>query len=41
LQRDHGVELVRFWQKGYLGIASPYAEEMAAQCDAVINGVGH
>ena len=41
LQRDHGVELVRFWQKSYLGIASPYAEEMAAQCDAVINGVGH
>ena len=41
LQRDHGVELVRFWQKSYLGIPSPYAEEMAAQCDAVINGVGH
>jgi hypothetical protein len=41
LQRDYGVEQVKFWQKSYLGIPSPYAEEMAAQCDAVINGVGH
>jgi hypothetical protein len=41
LQRDHGVEVVRVWQKSYLGIPSPYAEEMAAGCDAVINGVGH
>lgn len=41
LQRDHGVRDVRFWRKSYLGILSPYAQEMAAQCDAVINGVGH
>ena len=41
LQRDHGVAEVRFWQKSYLGVPSPYAEEMAAHCDAVINGVGH
>ena len=41
LQRDYGVEQVRHWQKDYLGIASPYAAEMAAQCDAVITGVGH
>jgi hypothetical protein len=41
LQREHGVAGIRFWQKSYLGIPSPYAEEMAAQCDAVINGVGH
>lgn len=41
LQREHQVAEVKFWQKSYLGIASPYAEEMAAQCDAVINGVGH
>jgi len=40
LRRDYGAD-VRFWRKAYLGIASPYAEEMAAQCDAVINGVGH
>ena len=41
LQREYGVEHVKFWQKSYLGIPSPYAEEMAAQCDGVINGVGH
>ena len=41
LQREHGVAEVKFWQKSYLGVASPYAQEMAAQCDAVINGVGH
>jgi len=41
LKRDHGVAEVKIWQKSYLGIPSPYAEEMASQCDAVINGVGH
>ena len=41
LQREYGVESVTFWQKSYLGIPSPYAEEMAVQCDAIINGVGH
>jgi len=40
LEREHGA-IVKFWQKSYLGIASPYAKEMAAECDAVINGVGH
>jgi hypothetical protein len=41
LQRDYGVAEVKFWQKSYLGVPSPYAEEMAGHCDAVINGVGH
>ena len=41
LEREYGVARVKFWQKSYLGIASPYAQEMAAECDAVINGVGH
>ena len=41
LQRDYGVAEVKFWQKSYLGVPSPDAAEMAAQCDAVINGVGH
>jgi hypothetical protein len=40
LRREHGVE-VTFWRKDYLGRASPYAQEMAANCDAVVNGVGH
>ena len=41
LKAEHGVAEVKFWQKSYLGIPSPYAQEMAAYCDAVINGVGH
>jgi hypothetical protein len=40
LQREHGVQL-QHWRKDYLGRASPYAREMAASCDAVVNGVGH
>jgi hypothetical protein len=40
LQREHGVE-VKFWRKDYLGKPSPFAQEMAAGCDAVVNGVGH
>ncbi len=40
LRREHGAQ-VTFWRKSYLGRASPYAQEMAAGCDAVINGVGH
>ena len=41
LTRDHGVASVTFWRKDYLGVASPFSREMAAQCDAVVNGVGH
>jgi hypothetical protein len=40
LERDYGAR-VRFWRKSYLGIPSPFAKEMAGECDAVINGVGH
>lgn len=40
LEREHGAQ-VKFWQKSYLGVPSPYAQVMAAECDAVINGVGH
>ena len=41
LKRDFGIEIIRFWRKDYLGVPSPFAQEMAAGCDAVINGVGH
>lgn len=40
LQREHGAQ-VKIWRKDYLGKPSPFAKEMAAGCDAVINGVGH
>ena len=41
LEREFNVAEVKLWQKSYLGIPSPYAKAMAAECDAVINGVGH
>lgn len=41
LEREHGAAEIRFWRKEYLGDPSRFALEMAAQCDAVINGVGH
>ena len=41
LEQLHPAATIRTWQKSYLGIASPYAAEMAAECDVVINGVGH
>ena len=41
LGQCHPGASIRTWQKSYLGIASPYADEMAAECDVVINGVGH
>ena len=40
LQREYGVQ-TKIWRKDYLGKPSPFAKEMAASCDAVINGVGH
>ena len=40
LAHDYGAR-VKIWRKDYLGKPSPFAEEMAAGCDAVINGVGH
>src|SRR5689334_5125714 len=40
LEREYGAQ-VKFWRKSYLGIPSPFAQEMAMECDAVINGVGH
>jgi hypothetical protein len=41
LRRDYKPREVRFWRKRYLGIPAPFTADMAAGCDAVINGVGH
>ena len=41
LEREHGVGEIRFWRKDYLGKPAAFVAEMAASCDAVINGVGH
>ena len=41
LQREYSLRELRVWRKSYLGIPAPFTVEMAAGCDAVINGVGH
>lgn len=41
LQRDYGVGEVRFWRKGYPAQGAPFLKELAASCDAAVNGVGH
>jgi hypothetical protein len=41
LGRDHGLREVAVWRKGYPAQPAPFLQEMAAQCDAVVNGVGH
>ena len=41
LEREYGVAEIEFWRKSYLGVPSPFAKEMANECDAIINGVGH
>ncbi|MBI2296400.1 MAG: hypothetical protein HYU76_10305 [Betaproteobacteria bacterium] len=41
LRRDYGVGEVRFWRKGYPAKGAPFIKELAASCDAAINGVGH
>ncbi len=41
LKRDYGVRDVSLWKKGYPGKPAPFHVEMAAQSEAVVNGVGH
>lgn len=41
LGRDHGLREVTLWKKEYPAKPAPFLPEIAAQCDAVVNGVGH
>src|SRR3984893_19086780 len=41
LQRDHGVTKIKFWRKGFPAKGAPFIDEMAAETDAAISGVGH
>ena len=41
LQRDHGVTKIKFWRKGFPAKGAPFIEEMAAETDVAISGVGH
>jgi hypothetical protein len=41
LKRDHGVTDIKFWRKGFPAKGAPFIEEMAAESDVAISGVGH
>jgi hypothetical protein len=41
LRRDHGVTNIKFWRKGFPAKGAPFIEEMAAETDVAISGVGH
>jgi hypothetical protein len=41
LRRDHGVTQLKFWRKGFPAKGAPFIDEMAAETDLAISGVGH
>src|SRR5713226_3266234 len=41
LRRDHGVTNIKFWRTGFPAKGAPFIEEMAAETDVAISGVGH
>ena len=41
LKRDYGVTNIKFWRKGFPAKGAPFIEEMAAESDVAISGVGH
>jgi hypothetical protein len=41
LRREHGVTNIKFWRKGFPAKGAPFIDEMAAETDVAISGVGH
>lgn len=41
LRHGHGVTNIRFWRKGFPAKGAPFIDEMAAETDVAISGVGH
>jgi hypothetical protein len=41
LREEHGVTQIKFWRKGFPAKGAPFIEEMAAQTDVAVSGVGH
>ena len=41
LKRDYGVTKLKFWRKGFPAKGAPFIDEMAAESDVAISGVGH
>jgi hypothetical protein len=41
LKKDYGVTNVKFWRKGFPAKGAPFIEEMVAESDVAVSGVGH
>ena len=41
LKKDYGVTDIKFWRKGFPAKGAPFIDEMAAESDVAISGVGH
>jgi hypothetical protein len=41
LRRDHYATDIKFWRKGFPAKGAPFIEEMAAETDVAVSGVGH
>jgi hypothetical protein len=41
LRRDYEVTNIKFWRKGFPAKGAPFIDEMAAETDVAISGVGH
>jgi hypothetical protein len=41
LEREFGVTRIKFWRKGFPAKGAPFIDEMAAESDVAISGVGH
>jgi hypothetical protein len=41
LRKDYGVTQIKFWRKGFPAKGAPFIDEMAAESDVAISGVGH
>ena len=41
LRRDHRATNIKFWRKWFPAKGAPFIEEMAAETDVAISGVGH
>jgi hypothetical protein len=41
LKKDYGVTDVKFWRKGFPAKGAPFIDEMVAESDVAVSGVGH
>jgi len=41
LKKDYGVTAIKFWRKGFPAKGAPFIDEMAAESDVAVSGVGH